>query len=41
MDVRLFLAIGILAIVLMVSIVWLFYYIGFVKGFNKERKDVL
>lgn len=38
MEIKLLVAIGILAIVLMVSIVWLFYYIGFLKGFNKCKQ---
>lgn len=38
MEIKIFVAIGILAIVFMVSIAGLFYYIGFLKGFNKCKQ---
>lgn len=38
MEIKLLVAIGILAIVFVTCIAWLFYYIGFLKGFNKCKQ---
>lgn len=38
MEIKLFLVIGILAIILVICIAWLFYYIGLVKGFNRCKQ---
>lgn len=38
MEIELLVVIGILAIVIVVCIADLFYYIGFIKGFNKCKQ---